>query len=208
MNDTIKGDKITRAFFDRENAPEIAKALLGKVLCVQNGEGLSAGIITETEAYQGRNDKACHAYGYRRTKRTEVMFGDPGHAYVYLCYGIHQLFNIVTNVKGEPDAILIRAVEPIAGLNHILSRRNKKSLKPMDTAGPGKVTQALGITKNHNQVDLINDQIYVLNRPSLDEELLGVSARIGVDYAEEDVDLPWRFYIKGSDFVSKKVTRG
>ena len=182
---------------------QISKELIGKVLCTQFNGQLTTGKIVETEAYNGRTDRACHAYPNVRTARTETIYGPPGHAYVYLCYGIHHLFNVVTNKEGLADAILIRAIEPLPGEEIMLERRNQSSLKPMIANGPGKMSQALGIRTAHNSEDLTGDTIWIEDRGVLltDRDILA-SPRIGVDYAGDDAQLPWRFTLKGSKWVS------
>ncbi len=169
---------------------------------------LTSGIITETEAYNGRTDKACHAHLNRRTRRTEIMYHRGGVAYVYLCYGIHHLLNFVTNTEDMADAILIRAIEPIDGLDVMLSRRNKQKVDKTLTSGPGTLSQALGITTNINGIALNGDLLWLEEGPSpVRESEIITTTRIGVDYAEEDALLPWRFYLDTSAFVSKKVKR-
>ncbi len=163
----------------------------------------TAGIITETEAYEGVTDKASHAYNNRRTPRTETMYMQGGVLYVYLCYGIHHLTNIVSNQKDIPHAILIRAIEPIEGIDVILKRLNKKSL-PRCTAGPGLVSKALGISKNHNALSLQESVVYIEDRGNkLYRNQIVTTTRIGVDYAGAHAKWKYRFYIKGNEFVSK-----
>ena len=142
-------------FYQREDVLAISHELLGKVLCTNFNGSLTTGIIVETEAYAGVADRASHAYGGRRTNRTEVMYSPPGTAYVYLCYGIHHLFNVVTNVEGVPHAVLIRAIEPIEGIDIMLQRRKMSKLLPKLTAGPGILSQALGISTQHSWISLL-----------------------------------------------------
>lgn len=196
--------KLPRQFYLQDDVVEISRLLLGKILCTQIGDQpITSGIITETEAYCGRNDKACHANDGLRTDRTEVMYQPGGLAYVYLCYGIHHLFNVVTNVKDKADAILIRAIEPQDGTAAILSRRDKEKLKPDVTAGPGRLTQALGITTHLSGTDLTGSTIWIEDRGTSPKESdIESSPRIGVDYAGEHAKRPWRFYIKNSRWVS------
>lgn len=150
-------------------------------------------MITETEAYCGRNDKACHANNGLRTARTEVMYGEPGHAYIYLCYGIHHLLNVVTNQKGLADAVLIRAIRPIEGVDIMNKRRSIKDQKNL-TNGPGKLTQALGITTDLNATHLSEPPLWIEDRGIVfDDHQIHTSPRIGVDYAGEDALKPWRF---------------
>ncbi len=195
--------KIPRSFYEKDNAVQIAQDLLGKVLCTQFEGIKTSGIIVETEAYNGRNDKACHSHIHGKTKRTKIMFGKPGYAYVYLCYGIHHLFNVVTNKEGLADAVLIRAIEPLEGVDEILKRRNKLKLERSVGGGPGIASQALGISTNHYGIDLLGDQIWIEDlgyKIALSEII--ASPRVGVDYAGEDALLPWRFRIKDNPFTS------
>ena len=182
----------------------IAKELLGKVL-VTNINGIyTAAMIVETEAYAGPVDKASHAYGNRRTARTEIMFGKGGTAYVYLCYGIHHLFNVVTNKKDTPHAVLIRGVEPLEGIDYMLARRGKEHLQPSLTAGPGALSVALGIHTRHTGASLSGNEIWIEDRgikvPAKD---IVAATRVGVAYAQQDAYLPYRFSIKGNKYVSK-----
>jgi len=197
--------KLPEEFYQRENVVQIAKELLGKTLhTLVNGE-YTAARITEVEAYSGRNDKACHANNGVRTARTEVMYAQGGHAYVYLCYGIHHLFNVVTNTGDKADAVLIRAVEPLEGVDVMLNRRRKAKVDRTLTSGPGTLTQALGInTKLHYGQWLMGDEIWIEDARTLNSKEIVTSTRIGVDYAEEDALKPWRFYIKDNQWISKK----
>ncbi|MCV9385803.1 DNA-3-methyladenine glycosylase [Reichenbachiella ulvae] len=182
---------LPKSFYLREDVVEIAKDLLGKFLVTNlNGE-LRKGMIVETEAYSQYDDKACHAYNGKRTKRTETMFLEGGHAYVYLCYGIHHLFNVVTNKADVAEAVLIRAIEPIECCNN-------------NSNGPGKLTKALGINTLHDKSSLIDSSIWI---EANEEDKLGdvvASKRIGVDYAGKDANKLWRFYLSESKWVSKK----
>ena len=194
---------LPKSFYRRDNVLQISKELLGKHL-ITNFEGQkTVGKIVETEAYRGPEDRACHAWNNRRTKRTETMFSEGGVAYVYLCYGIHHLFNVVTGFKDIPHAVLIRAVEPVDGIDIMLTRRKASLLKPSLTAGPGSLSKALGITTSHNAVDLNANQIWIEDAGiSISEENIIASPRVGVAYAKEDALLPWRFRIKGSKCTS------
>jgi DNA-3-methyladenine glycosylase len=175
----------------------LSRDLLGKFLLTSFEGQLTGGMIIETEAYRGPEDKASHAFGNRRTKRNEVMFHNGGISYVYLCYGIHSLFNIVTNVENIPHAILVRAIKPSIGLEHMLIRRGKKKLSPSLTSGPGTLTVALGISTKHNGLSLTGPEIWIEDRGiNLPAHEILASPRIGVDYAGEDALLPWRFLIK------------
>jgi DNA-3-methyladenine glycosylase len=192
--------KLPNSFYQRQNVTAIAKELIGKVLVTNVNKTLTSGIIVETEAYSYK-ERGCHAYK-GLTPRNKVMFEEGGVAYVYLCYGIHHLFNVVTNQKDKADAVLIRALEPLAGQSVMQERMNVKSLNKI-TSGPGKLTKALGIDRNHNGLFLQNHEIWIEEGSSrvLAKNILA-SPRIGIDYAGEDAKLPWRFTLKGSEWVS------
>ena len=195
--------KLTHIFYERDNVVQIAQDLLGKVLCTNFDGKLTKGIIVETEAYSGLNDKACHAHFDKKTNRTHIMYGRGGHAYIYLCYGIHHLFNIVTNEKGLADAVLVRGIEPLEGINFILHRRKKNKLDRSVGGGPGIVSQALGIKTVHYGTDLLGDIIWIEDhKKTVRKDQIIASPRVGVDYAEEDTFLPWRFRIKNNLYTS------
>jgi DNA-3-methyladenine glycosylase len=182
----------------------LAKDLIGKTLCTRINNVLTCGIITETEAYNGVIDKASHAYGDRRTKRTETMYSKGGASYVYLCYGIHRLFNIVTNANGIPHAVLVRAIYPTVGVEEIVKRRGLK-LSPQLCVGPGKVTQALGIDLIHNNISLTGKEIWIQDdKVKINENDIHTGPRIGVDYAGEDAKLPYRFWTTNYEFGGLK----
>lgn len=170
----------------------LAQDLLGKYLFTHIDGVTTGGMIIETEAYAGPEDKASHAYGNRRTKRTEVMFKAGGVSYVYLIYGIHALFNIITHEEGMPHAVLIRAIKPQMGLEHMLKRRKKLKLDKTLAAGPGTLTQALGITTHHNGQPLTGPVIWLEDHGVKVADVL-IGPRIGIDYAEEHALLPYRF---------------
>ena len=195
---------LQQAFYTRKDVVKIAKELLGKFL-VTNFDGIyTAGMIVETEAYAGVADKASHAFGNRRTNRTEVMYAEGGTAYVYLCYGIHHLFNVVTNVKDTPHAILIRAIEPVDGITDMLLRRGKDKVQPSLTAGPGAMSMALGIRTSHTGLSLMGNEVWIEDRGiKLPAKDIVSGSRVGVAYAQEDALLPYRFSVKGNPFVSK-----
>lgn len=198
-----KGKKLSRRFYEKDDVVSISRQLLGKILCTEFDGVLTSGLITETEAYCGRNDKACHANNGLRTARTETMYGRGGTAYVYLCYGIHHLFNVVTNRSGIADAVLIRSVQPLNGSSMILNRRNRDRLKPDVSNGPGKLTMALGITTDYDGADLRGNRIWIEDRGiSYSAIQISSSPRIGVDYAGKDAKKPWRFFVKDSEWVS------
>lgn len=200
----MNGTKLPRSFYEREDVLEISRALIGKVLCTQIDGQFSSGMIVETEAYNGRTDRASHAYNETRTGRTETMYGKPGQAYVYLCYGIHHLFNVVTNKAGLADAILIRAIQPLDGIEIMKERRGAKISGKNITNGPGKLSQALGITTKYDTTDLLGNTIWIEDRDiSIGNAEIERSERIGVDYAGEDAKLPWRFTLRESKYLSK-----
>lgn len=187
---------IPALYYQNENVVAIARDLLGKVITTHIQGQLTSGIITETEAYAGVVDKASHAYGGRRTNRTEIMYSNGGVSYVYLCYGIHHLFNIVTNKKDVPEAVLIRAIKPYDGLKEILHRRQAKTLIKNLCIGPGKVSKALGIDLTHNNLMLTGKTIWLKDDGiKIKPAHINVGPRIGVDYAGEDAKLPYRFWI-------------
>lgn len=190
-------------FYTSHDVVSIAQQLLGKLLVTEIDGQKTSGIITETEAYAGVTDRASHAYGGRRTKRTEVMYMEGGNAYVYLCYGIHHLFNVVTNEAGTPHAVLIRAIEPVDGLEIMQLRRKMSKLTHALTAGPGALSKALGISTEMTGLSLFGDSVYIEDRPPLPDTQIVAATRIGVNYAGEDALLPYRFYIKGNKYVSK-----
>jgi DNA-3-methyladenine glycosylase len=196
--------KLPLSYYLNQNVIFLAKDLLGKVLFTNINDEITAGIIVETEAYFGIQDKASHAYGGRRTNRTEPMYSKGGISYVYLCYGIHHLFNIVTSVEDEPHAVLIRAVEPLIGKDIIEKRRNMPVTKPAVSSGPGSLAKALGINGSFNKKSLIENEIWIedQNIRYTPDQITEVP-RVGVGYAQEDALLPWRFFVKGNKYVSK-----
>ncbi len=196
--------KLPLSYYLNPNVLFLAKDLLGKVLFTQVEGKITAGIIVETEAYFGEMDKASHAYGGRRTNRTEIMYNEGGVSYVYLCYGIHHLFNIVTSVNGEPHAVLIRAIEPLIGKEIMETRRNMPVTKIAISSGPGSAAKALGIDNSFNKKDLGGEEIWVEDHgiKYSDNEIIA-SPRGGVAYAQEDAFLPWRFFVRGNKYVSK-----
>jgi DNA-3-methyladenine glycosylase len=187
--------KIDRSFYTREDVVQIAKDLLGKFIFTSFNNEITAGIITEAEAYEGITDRASHAFGNRRTARTEVMYANGGVAYVYLCYGIHSLFNIVTNKQDIPHAILIRGIYPLEGLEVMKKRKEKLNLNRGSGSGPGKVSKLLGIHYSHSGIDLLGDEIWLEDRGLVLNDYILTGTRIGVDYAGKDALLPYRFWI-------------
>ena len=191
--------KVPLAFYIRDDVVQISRELLGKVLCTKLNGQLTKAIITETEAYAGVSDKASHAYRGRRTKRTEPLYGQGGTAYVYLCYGIHHLFNVVTNEAETPHAVLIRAGMPLEGSDVMQKRRNKGNEDVSLVAGPGSLAQALGITTNLTGTNLLGNRIWIEDHNiSVNKVEIVTGPRIGIDYADEDVARPYRFVIDPS----------
>ena len=191
------------SYFQQNDVVALARDMLGKKLVTKFDDQLTSGFITETEAYRGWGDKACHAHLNRRTKRTEIMYHAGGVAYVYLCYGIHHLFNIITNTENNADAVLIRAVEPEKGIETMLRRRNLSAVKPNLSAGPGNVSKALGITtQNYGMALNESENIWLEKGKTLSNNEITSTTRVGIDYAEEDALLPWRFYVHASRYVS------
>ena len=185
---------LTKDFYIRSDVVTVSKDLLGKVLYTNISGCITGGIITETEAYAGVNDKASHAYNSLRTRRTEVMFMEGGVSYVYLCYGIHHLFNVVTNQKDIPHAVLIRAIKPLEGVGEMLKRRKMVKINEKMASGPGTVSQALGITTSLSGTSLNSSVIWIEDQGIVvHESQIAIGTRIGVDYAEEDALLPYRF---------------
>jgi len=194
---------VKKDFYLRNDVVQIAQDLLGTILYTRIDNEITSGIIVETEAYCGSIDKASHAYPDRLTKRNRVMFKDGGKAYVYLIYGIHYLFNIVTNKSSKADAVLIRALEPVSGLDIMMERRKTNTLKRI-TSGPGILSKAMGIDTSLYGEDLTGRKVWLEcgNRDSINKKIIKTT-RIGVDYAGEDAKLPWRFYLKDNPWISK-----
>ena len=191
------------SFYTRSDVVAVARDLIGKYLFTHIDGVLAGGRIVETEAYRGEQDMACHANGGRRTARTEVMYQQGGVAYVYLIYGMYALFNVITNVEGKADAVLIRAIEPVEGLPEMLLRRAHPRLSPKLTAGPGVLTKALGITTSHYGTPLTGDLIWLEDRrEAIREEHILASPRVGVAYAGADALHPWRFRLHNSPWTS------
>lgn len=200
---------LNRGFYNRDSIT-VAKELLGKMLVHETGGKRISARIVETEAYMGVIDKAAHSYGGKRTPRVEVMYGEPGHSYVYLIYGMYHCFNMVTGPQGVPQAVLIRALEPVEGLDLMAYNRyqkpygelNKKQITGL-TSGPGKLCRALLIDKELNGEDLCGSRLYVEEGETNGLSIVE-SRRVGIDYAEEARDFLWRFYIEGNPYVSVK----
>lgn len=197
--------KLSYSFYNRPDVVKIAKELIGKVIVTRFDGLLTSGRIVETEAYAGPIDRASHAWNGRRTDRTEIMYSKGGNAYVYLCYGIHHLFNVVTNAKDIPHAILVRAVEPLEGIDIMLLRTGKKKADYTLTRGPGNVSKALGIFTHHTGFNLLSDELFIASDDVvLKKNDIIATPRIGVDYAGEDAKLPYRFILKNNPYVSGK----
>jgi len=198
-------EKLPETFYQRANVVKIAKELLGKLLITRFDSHLTAGRIVEVEAYNGVVDKAAHSYGGRRTRRTEIMYAKGGVAYVYLIYGLHHLFNVVTNLEDEPHAILIRGIEPVEGIDTMLGRMKKQRLDHTVGRGPGNVSKALGIRTVNTGVSLLGDTIFIASDGmKISPSRIVATPRIGVDYAAEDALLAYRFYVKDNPYVSGK----
>ncbi len=195
--------KLTLDFYSRKDVVTIARELLGKIVVTQFNAKVTSGRIVETEAYIALTDKASHSFAGRRTSRNEHMYAAAGTAYVYICYGMHQMFNIVTNEKDIPDAVLVRAIEPLQGIDIMQQRTGKIKADNTLTKGPGNVGKALGIFKHHSGLHLLDDEVYLLDDEfTLEEHQIGTSGRIGVASAGADALLPYRFYVRGNKYVS------
>jgi DNA-3-methyladenine glycosylase len=200
---TAMSSRIPRSFYARP-VLTVARDVIGKVLVARSAEGVVAGRIVEAEAYRGPEDRAAHSYGGRRTARTEVMFGPPGHAYVFFVYGMHYNFNLVTGSIGEPQAVLIRALEPLVGLDLMAARRGLPKEHSDLTNGPGKLCQALGIGRADYGVDLCKGRLFLTEGSTA---AVARSPRVGVDYAGAWAKKPWRFFERGNRCVSKVPVR-
>lgn len=198
--------KLPKTFYRNPDTVFLSQELLGKYLMTRIGGKLTGGMILETESYMGPEDRAAHSFNGKYTERTKIMYHPGGVAYVYLCYGIHSLFNIITNLEGVPHGILIRAIRPEIGLETILERRHKKRLDRTVGYGPGSVARCLGITVKHRGVDLTGDTIWVEDRNvHVAKKDILISKRIGVEYAEEWAEKPLRFTINDA---TERRTRG
>ena len=195
--------KLTRDFYTRSDTLSIARELLGKILVVPGADGTRvSGMIVETEAYMGVVDRAAHSYAGRRTARNEITYAEGGHVYVFFVYGMYYQLNIVTGAADDPRVVLIRAIEPIDGIEMMRERRGEMKDTNL-TSGPGKLCIAMGIDRSLNGEDLLGDRIWIENRRSRVNKEIGVGPRIGIDYAGDDVHNPWRFWVKGNPFVSR-----
>jgi DNA-3-methyladenine glycosylase len=199
-------DRLGRAFYARTDTLAVARELLGKRLVVPTSEGVRvAGRVVEVEAYLGAEDKAAHSYGWRRTARTETMYREGGTVYVFFVYGMHHQFNVVTGPEGTPTAVLVRGVEPEEGIEMMRERRAVSKEREL-TSGPGKLCKALGIDRSFDGEDLTTSRRVRLEDAGarLRSEEIAAGPRIGIAYAEEYALKPWRFWIKGNVFVSKR----
>jgi DNA-3-methyladenine glycosylase len=196
--------KLPREFYTRPNVLAVARDLLGKLLVVpaKNGKRVS-GKIVEVEAYRGPQDRAAHSYGGRRTKRTETMYRIGGTAYVFFVYGMYYQFNVVTNTVDNPHAVLIRAVEPVDGIELMRKRRYGRPDHNL-TNGPGKLCLALGIDRQLDAADLLDNKVWLEDAVTIPRRQIASGPRVGIDYAEEWRDKPWRFWVKGNAFVSRR----
>jgi DNA-3-methyladenine glycosylase len=195
--------KLARARYTRADVVAVARRLLGSLLVAPARDGRRvSGIIVETEAYRGPEDRASHAYGGRRTRRTETMYAPGGTAYVYFVYGMYHQFNVVTNVAEVPHAVLVRALEPVEGVE--LMRRRRGGAAPLDlTSGPGKLCIALGIDRRLDGADLLGDRIWLEAGRRVRPTAIAAGPRVGIDYALEWAARPWRFWLRGNPFVSR-----
>jgi DNA-3-methyladenine glycosylase len=195
--------KLPLEYYQHDDVLFLSRNLIGKVLMTHIGGTATGGIIVETEAYRAPLDRASHAFGNKKTKRNKAMFSQGGVSYIFLCYGIHVLFNIVTNKTDVPHAILIRAIEPLIGVDEMLKRRKQKHLTRTLASGPGTLTKALGITMEHNHILLTGPEIWLEDQSiNFADVEIATGPRIGVDYAGEDADHPWRFRVKDSLWTS------
>ncbi len=198
-----RSPKLPREFYTRANVLAVARELLGKLLVVPAADGTRvSGFIVEVEAYRGPQDRASHAFGGRRTKRTETMYGPGGTAYVYFVYGMYHQFNVVTNVPEIPHAILVRGLEPVEGLEVMRRRRPLQPDKNL-TSGPGKLCIAMGIDRSLDRSYLLGDKVWIEAGRKVSPREIASGRRIGIDYAEDWIDKPWRFWLKGNRFVSR-----
>lgn len=213
---------LSREFYLNPDTVAAARELLGKLIVVPDEHGRRvSGMIVETEAYLGTTDRAAHSFGGRRTPRNEATYGIGGHAYVFFIYGMYFQFNVVIGPAEQPHVVLIRAVEPVEGIEIMRERRgvlsvpgaiatgsiadkNRSRADKNLTSGPGKLCIALNITREHNAADLLGDRIWLEDHRSFTDAEIAVGPRIGIDYAGEDAEKPWRFWVKGNDFVSRK----
>jgi len=204
LKKTDMSEKVDRQFYLREDTLEVAADLLGKLIVVPGAAGLRvSGMIVETEAYLGVIDRAAHTYGGRRTPRNEAAYALGGHVYVFFVYGMYYQLNVVCGPVDHPHVVLIRGVEPVEGIDLMRERRGEMKERNL-TSGPGKLCIAFRIDRTFNGADLLGDQIWLEDHRSFGTDQISVGKRIGIDYAGEDVDNPWRFWVTGNEFVSRK----
>src|SRR6266487_151241 len=203
----MKDKKLPREFYTRANVLTVTRELLGKLLVVPAPDGTRvSGIIVEAESYRGPEDRASHAYGGRRTNRTETMYGIGGTAYVYFVYGMYNQFNVVTNIENVPHAVLVRALEPVEGIDIIRRQRAARSEYEL-TSGPGRLCLAMGIDRGLDNADLLGERVWLEEGVSVSPREIARGPRIGIDYAEKWVMKPWRFWIRDNPFVSKRANK-
>ena len=204
----MSASRLNRDFFTRTDTLRIARDLLGKLLVVPDEDGNRvSGMIVETEAYLGELDKAAHSFGGRRTARNEITYAEGGHVYVFFVYGMYYQLNLVTGLKDHPHVVLIRGVEPVEGIAIMRQRRGAMKDRNL-TSGPGKLCIALGITRELNGEDLTDSgRIWVEDYRTVKESEISEGPRVGIDYAEEFIDMPWRFWVRGNEFVSRTPAR-
>ena len=197
-------ERLSERFFLRTDTERVARDLLGKLLVVPAADGSRvSGMIVETEAYMGIEDKAAHSYGGRRTARNEITYAEGGHVYVFFVYGMYYQLNLVTGPPDQAHVVLIRAVEPVEGIEIMRERRGPMPDKNL-TSGPGKLTIAFGIDRSYNGEHLSGDRIWVEEYKNFKKSEIASGPRVGIDYAEEFVDMPWRFWVRDNSFVSRR----
>jgi len=197
--------KLPRSFYTRPDVTAVARDLLGRRLVVGSAGTRVTGRIVETEAYRGPEDRASHAYGGRRTRRTATMYGVGGTAYVYFVYGMHCQFNVVTNVREVPHAVLVRALEPCEGLE-LMRRRRGELPAPQLASGPGKLCLALGIDLSFDREDLLGDRVWIEEGEPVPASAVAAGPRIGIAYAGDWAEIPWRFWVRGHPCISRRDT--
>ena len=194
---------LPRSFYE-EDVLAVAKNLLGKVLVHDTPEGMTSSRIVETEAYRGPEDSAAHSARGRRTARVEPMYGEKGHAYIYFIYGMHWCFNVTAGATpGKPEAVLVRALEPVGGIELMAKRRGTQNVANLSN-GPGKLCMAMSLTGAKTKADLTKPPLFIAEAQTVPQECILATTRIGVDYAGEWKNKPWRFYIKDNSFVSAR----
>ncbi|MFN0141360.1 MAG: DNA-3-methyladenine glycosylase [Pyrinomonadaceae bacterium] len=195
--------KLSGKFFTRDDTVAVARELLGKLLVAADDDGRRvSGMIVETEAYLGTQDRAAHSFGGRRTPRNEVTYGVGGHAYVFFVYGMYYQLNVVCGTVDSPHVVLIRAVEPVEGIETMRERRGEMKDRNL-TSGPGKLCIAFDIDRSMNGADLRGDRLWLENYRTFSDSEIAIGERIGIDYAGDDAHLPLRFWVKENEFVSK-----